>query len=186
MFKLSPINKSDLELVLKWRNLKKIRYNMINNQCISWKAHCAWFENLQHRKDREFLLFSIDDRKVGIVSFVDINLDNQNCSWGFYVGEETTPKGTGTLMAYYALNYIFDKYNLHKINSQVFQFNEASVGFHENLKFTYTGVLKDEILRESEYQNLILFSLFKNDWDISKDGIYIKTLQKMKGEKKHV
>lgn len=182
MFKLSPINKDDLELVLKWRNLEKIRKNMINNQIISWEAHCAWFENLQNRSDREIFLFSIENKKVGIVSFVDINLDNRNCSWGFYIGEETAPKGAGTVMVYHALNYMFDNYDLHKIKAEVLEFNKASVEFHKNLKYRMTGVLKDEILRNEKYYDLVLFSLFRTDWNIEKEDIYRKALQKMKGE----
>lgn len=158
MFKLNSINKDDLKLLLQWRNSKRIRKNMLNNQIISWKSHCAWFERLQNSKDKEFFLFSIDGKKVGLVSFIDINLENKNCSWGFYIGEKTAPKGSGTLMAYYALNHIFDKYDLYKINSVVFRFNKIGIEFHKNLKFNITGTLT-----KGQYKDLVLFGLLKTD-----------------------
>jgi len=173
MFELNFICEKDLELVFKWRNLENIRYNMINNQIISWQEHCNWFENLQNRNDREFFLFSIDKKKVGIVSFTEIDLKNHKCKWGFYIGEPTAPRGSGTLMAYYTLEYMFSEYNLHKVNSEVFDFNTKSLEFHKKLRFMETGVLKEEIYRSGTYYDLILFSLFKTEWDKAKKYIEI-------------
>lgn len=182
MFRLSPICQEDLELVLKWRNSERIRMNMLNDQVISWQCHCEWFKSLQHRSDREFFLFSIDNKKVGIMSFSDINQNNKNCSWGFYVGEEKAPKGTGLLMAYYALNYIFDKYSLHKINSEVISFNQISVVYHKKLKFEMTGILKEELFRNGHFYDLCMFSLFRSVWNMNKNEIYVRAMQKIKGE----
>ena len=181
MFHIRPITSDDLALVLQWRNSARIRQNMIQDQLISWEAHCAWFENLQHRIDREVLLFSIEDKKVGIVVFTDINLDHRHCSWGFYIGEETAPKGTGTVMVYHALNYIFAKYDLHKIKAAVLEFNKASLEFHKKMSYRLAGVLPDEILRNGKYYDLVLFSLFKTDWQIAKEHIYQQALEKMEG-----
>lgn len=181
MFLIRPINSRDLALVLQWRNSARIRQNMIQDQLISWEEHCAWFENLQHRSDREVLLFSIADKKVGIVSFVDINVEHKHCSWGFYIGEEAAPKGAGMLMVYHALNYIFAKNDLHKIKAEVLDCNKASLEFHKKLGYRPAGVLPDEILRNGKYYDLVLFSLFETDWQIAKESIYQQALAKMKG-----
>lgn len=184
MFKLSRISEDDLDLVLKWRNLDSIRENMVNSQIISWQEHYNWFINLQKRNDREFFLFSIDGKKVGIVSFVDIDLINHKCRWGFYIGDSTAPKGAGTLMAYYGLSYMFDRYNLNKINSEVFAFNKISLAFHKKLGFVETGSLQEEICRNGSYFDLILFSLFKSQWESVKEHIYTGALANMKGDSK--
>lgn len=180
IFRLENISETDLELVLKWRNTEAIRKCMVNDQIISWEDHCKWFENLCNKSDREFLIFSINGEKTGVVSFVDIDLDNKKCHWGFYIGNVKAPHGAGSIMAYHALNYIFGKYGLHNINSEVFQFNKTSLIFHEKLRFKKMGVLEDELLREDHYQNLVLYSLFRDDWENSRECIYEKALEKVK------
>ena len=176
---LKPIEEKDLRLILNWRNKSYIRNNMINNQIISWEEHYKWFEKLENRKDQEVLIFILNGQKMGLVSFTNIDFENKHCSWGFYIGEEMAPKGAGTFMAYNALNYAFYKYSFHKINSQVLSFNAASLRYHEKLGFDKSGILKDEILRDGTFCDLILFSLFNKHWNEKKESIYQETMQKM-------
>lgn len=182
MFELTPISEKDLKQVLNWRNLKHIRENMLNNRMITWEEHCNWFQNLQSKDNGLVFIFRINGEAVGIVSFVDINLENHNCNWGFYIGNRTAPKGSGTLMAHYAIEYIFKKYQLHKINSEVIDFNKISLNFHKKLSFEETGFLKENLYRENSYHDLILFSLFKRQWDNVKNEIYSNALKKLKGD----
>ena len=176
---LKPIEEKDLRLILNWRNKSYIRNNMLNKHIISWEEHYKWFKKLENRKDQEVLLFILNGQNIGLVSFTNIDFENKHCSWGFYIGEEMAPKGAGTLMAYNALNYAFDKYSFHKINSQVLSFNVASLKYHEKLGFEKSGTLKDEIFRDGTFCDLILFSLFNKQWNEKKEGIYQATMQKM-------
>lgn len=182
MFRLNPIEEKDLALVFKWRNTKNIRDCMLQDQLITWQEHCNWFENLKSRNDRAFFLFYIQENPVGIISFADINVDRQDCSWGFYIGDSTAPRGAGSLMAFYGIEYMFTTYCLYKINSQVVAFNEASLRFHKSLKFKTIGSLKDTLYRENKHYDLILFSLLKDEWNNEKEIIYGNALKRLKGE----
>jgi len=179
MFKLMPIDEKTLKLILQWRNEKRIREYMINDAMITWQEHLNWFENLKTRNDREIFVFLVNHRPVGIVSFIDIDRIHHHCHWGFYIGEEHVPKGCGTMMAYYALSYAFEEYKIHKINSEVIDFNFKSINYHKSLGFEQNGKMLDELFRDGKYVDLILFTLFKEKWDQVKKNIYRKGLAKI-------
>ena len=181
MFKLIPLNEEYLKLILQWRNMKHIRECMIDDKVITWDNHIKWFRNLKERNDRKVLIFFIDDKPVGVISFVDIDMVNHNCHWGFYVGDQNAPAGTGTMMAYYALSYAFDEYKLHKVNSEVIEFNTKSINYHKSLGFIENGILPEELLRKDRYADLTLFTLFARTWNEIKDDIYHKGIKKIKG-----
>lgn len=181
MFTLSPIEEKDLELVFKWRNLNNIRVYMLQDQLITWQEHCNWFENLKNREDKKIFLFYLRENPVGIISFSDINIDQRDCSWGFYIGDSSAPKGAGSLMAFYGIEYMFSTHALYKINSKVIEFNEASLRFHQHLKFAYTETLKKSLYRDNKHYDLMLFSLLKEEWNNAKEIIYFNALQRLKG-----
>ncbi|WP_199884012.1 UDP-4-amino-4,6-dideoxy-N-acetyl-beta-L-altrosamine N-acetyltransferase [Anaerosinus massiliensis] len=179
MFKLMPIDEQNLKLILQWRNAKRIRECMVNDEVITWQEHLQWFENLKTRNDREVLAFLVENRPVGIVSFIDIDRMHHHCHWGFYIGEENAPKGCGTIMAYYALSYAFEKYKVHKINSEVIDYNVKSINYHRSLGFEQNGKMLDELFREDKYIDLVLFTLFKEKWNQIKENVYRKGLEKI-------
>jgi hypothetical protein len=54
-----------------------------------------WFLNYQQRP-------------AGLVCFYrDCDRYNKRCSWGFYLGEFDVPSGTGLLMGYLSMEYVF-------------------------------------------------------------------------------
>jgi UDP-4-amino-4,6-dideoxy-N-acetyl-beta-L-altrosamine N-acetyltransferase len=180
-YSLRKITSLDLEKVLMWRNSDRVRHYMYNNRVIAWQEHCDWYESLKNRNDCDFQIFSFENHDIGIVSFSNIDLHHRRCNWGFYIGEDHTPKGMGTLMAYCGLEYAFDKYQLNKIIGEVLDFNKSSIAFHKQLCFKEEGVLKAYILRHETYYDVNLFGLLKRDWDNVKDKILSRVIVNLEG-----
>ena len=169
----------DLEIVLSWRNRDEIRLNMINDSIIKIEEHLKWFNKIKEQKNLEFLIFSINDVPVGIVNFS--NITDHCCDWGFYIGAKKSPKGSGTVMAYYAIEYVFKKYNLlHNINSEVIAFNDASINFHKSLGFKEFGLANFKIERFGNSHKVFKFYLEINDWNLRKNVIKEK-IDKIEG-----
>ena len=178
MFSIRKMENKDLEIVLSWRNRDEIRLNMINDNIIKFEEHQKWFNRITNQKNVEFLIFSINNVPVGIVNFSNISSDC--CDWGFYIGAEKTLKGSGSAMAYYAIEYIFKKYTLTKINSEVIEFNDASIYFHKSLGFEEDGLADFEIERFGNSHNVFKFHLEINDWNLRKNVIKEK-IDKIEG-----
>ncbi|HWR39478.1 MAG TPA: UDP-4-amino-4,6-dideoxy-N-acetyl-beta-L-altrosamine N-acetyltransferase [Patescibacteria group bacterium] len=178
-YSLRRIEKDDLQQVLTWRNSENIRRLMLSDSLISWAEHCHWFDRLQERDDCDFQIFCVDGQRVGTVSFSDIDRGNGRCRWGFYVGEEFSAGGYGSILAYHGLEYAFSQYTLHKIMAEVVDFNKKSLHFHSKLGFVETGLLKEHLLRAGKYVDVVLLSLFRRDWEVKKSQVLQAALEKI-------
>ncbi len=179
MFSIRRMEREDLEIVLSWCNRDELRLNMINDSIIKIEEHLKWFNKIKKQKNLEFLIFSVNNLPVGIVNFY--NITDHCCDWGFYIGAEKSPKGSGTVMAYYAIEYILKKYTLlHNINSEVIAFNDASIHFHKNLGFKEVGLANFKIERFGKNHKVFKFNLEINDWNLRKNVIKEK-IDKIEG-----
>lgn len=170
-FTLRPIEEKDLAKVLEWRNSERIRINMYHDHLITKEEHGRWFQKLMEGKESQFLLFEHRATPVGVVSFSQIDRKNGNGNWGFYIGEENTPKGTGFCMGVLGIGYAFEKMNLRKLYGEVFAFNASSIRFHKRLGFQLEGQLRRHVLKQGKYEDILLFALFREEWLESKQSL---------------
>jgi UDP-4-amino-4,6-dideoxy-N-acetyl-beta-L-altrosamine N-acetyltransferase len=161
---LKEISDKDLPLVLSWRNQEKIKNVMINDKNVSWDEHLAWFENLKDNEDIIVLLFSLDDRPLGLVNF-KVDRLNEKCEWGFYIGAQDAPKGAGKLMGFAALNYLFNQLNVRKVCAEVLEHNIKSLTFHEKMGFSIEGKLVKHLRKNNQFIDVYLLGLFKEQWE---------------------
>jgi UDP-4-amino-4,6-dideoxy-N-acetyl-beta-L-altrosamine N-acetyltransferase len=165
--RLEPISSEDLHTVLQWRNKEQIRKNMYNEDLITFEQHIKWFQGLQQNPGKKTYVFYFKDVPLGVVNFT-IDFSNRKCEWGFYIGEDNIPKGTGSLMGYTAMNFAFQQLNLRKITGEVFDFNKKSQAYHENLGFQREGILVSHIRKGTDYHDIHIYSLLKYQWDKQK------------------
>jgi UDP-4-amino-4,6-dideoxy-N-acetyl-beta-L-altrosamine N-acetyltransferase len=167
---LKPIVYEDLTLVLEWRNKESIRKNMYNEDLITLEQHYKWFDSIKENPNKKTYLFYLNDSPKGVVNY-NIDLQNEKCEWGFYLGEDNLPKGTGSLMGYLAIENAFTQLQVRKITGEVFDFNKKSQTFHENLGFQREGVLQSHIKKSDGYRDIVLYALFTNQWQSEKNKI---------------
>lgn len=161
---LKRITKADLETILNWRNKDSIRKMMYTSRLISPDEHVKWFQQLQNNSSSRSLLFYYENRPYGVVNINRINPDNLTCDWGFYIGEQTAPKGLGTILGYKALEYIFEKLQIRKVSAEVLDYNEASIRFHRKLGFIEEGCLHEHVSKDGVYHDVILMGMFTRNW----------------------
>jgi len=180
-YKLRMLEKRDLETVLAWRNLDRIRMNMYTDHLITMEEHQAWFKGLKGSNKNITLLFEFMDEPIGVMSYNEMDHQNNNCKWGFYLGKENLQKGTGMVLGYMGLRYAFEILNVRKLSGEVFDFNIASYKFHKKLNFIEEGRLLKHIFKQNKYRDVVLFAQFKEDWDQNKEYLE-KELQRKFGE----
>ncbi|TCS83308.1 UDP-4-amino-4,6-dideoxy-N-acetyl-beta-L-altrosamine N-acetyltransferase [Tepidibacillus fermentans] len=163
-YKLRPIEEEDLEMVLNWRNSERIRMNMYTDHLITMEEHRAWFQRLKEDNRNLTFIFEYMDEPVGVMNFNRIDNHNRNCTWGFYLGKENLLKGTGLALGYLGLKYAFENLNIRKLSGEVFGFNIASYNFHKKLHFKEEGRLLKHIKKNGQYEDIILFAQFEEDW----------------------
>jgi UDP-4-amino-4,6-dideoxy-N-acetyl-beta-L-altrosamine N-acetyltransferase len=170
---LRPMQEHDLPIVWQWRNSPRVRQGMFSDHEILWDEHVLWFERSHERTDALNLLFEIGEIPVGVVQFTSIDRQNRRCNWGFYVGPDNAPKGTGFRMGCLALDFAFDSMGMRKICAEVLAGNVPSRNFHTKLGFSQEGYFRNHVSKNNTYHDVVFFSLEKENWlanrPVSKD-----------------
>lgn len=170
-FRLRPMTSSDLEMVLRWRNSDRVRGNMYTDHVISPEEHRAWFEKVSDEKRSLHFAFEYLGKPIGIVNINQIDRANNKCLWGFYIGESNLPKGCGSAMGFFALDYLFGSLGFRKVTGEVFAFNEDSMKFHKRLGFVEEGRLLRHLLKNGTYQDVVTLAIFDTDWHRMKPAL---------------
>jgi UDP-4-amino-4,6-dideoxy-N-acetyl-beta-L-altrosamine N-acetyltransferase len=161
---LQPIQDKHFNLLFNWRNQARIRNFMFSSEKITLDQHQEWFKLIKNNKRKIVKVFYYDGVPQGIVSFTDIDLYNKRCNWGIYLGNEDAPKGIGVVMGFLALDFIFEQTGIRKVCAEILDFNKRSISYHQKLGFYFEGSLKQHVVREDNYYDVILMVLFKDKW----------------------
>jgi len=168
---LRPVQESDLDRILAWRNSERVRSFMYTDHIITAAEHRAWFERLRGAEFPAALVFEYRGMPAGLKSFTRIDRGNNLCYWGFYLGESELPKGCGSAMGFLALEYAFERLALRKLCAEAFAFNEGSLKYHTRLGFSQEGRFVRHVLKNGRYEDVISFALFRDDWIASKQAL---------------
>jgi UDP-4-amino-4,6-dideoxy-N-acetyl-beta-L-altrosamine N-acetyltransferase len=170
-FQLRKLQEKDLETILEWRNSGRVRANMYSDHIISWEEHKTWFNKMQAKEDVSYHICELSQRPIGVISFTDIDWQNQMSFWGFYVGEFNFPLPLGVYVEFLALEYAFETLKFKQLKCEVFNFNQAAIKLHKKFGFRQEEILIDYAFKNDQYLDVIRFSLFQEDWIKNKDKI---------------
>lgn len=136
---IRPMERSDLELVLAWRNNPRIYEHFADQDgSIRWSDHVNWFETRSER--REDYLIEYGERRVGVLS---VDADNYV---SIYVGEPPLwEHGIGTD----AIEWLIRRRAPEReLRAEVHENNKPSRRLFERCGFTVTGSNQDWIQYE--------------------------------------
>lgn len=160
---LRPMTKDDLKRVLEWRNHPDVRMFMYTTTEITPKEHSAWFAKSNADPKFHLLIFEINGRPQGFVSFHE-SINGKIAEWGFYMAPDA-PRGNGSLFGQTALAYAFEQLGLYKVCGKALASNARSIKFHEKLGFNREGFFQDQHFDSEHYHNVAYYGLLKRDWD---------------------
>jgi len=164
-YRLRPLTEQDLPMVLQWRNSDRIRSNMYTDHIIAPEEHLAWFRRIKDDISKRYDVFEHRNRQVGLSYLTELDRTSATCLWGFYLGENDLPPGSGTVMGYLALNVAFDKERIRKVSGEVLGFNQASRRFFQRLGFTEEGCRRQHVIKNGEFVDVHLFSMLSDKWN---------------------
>ncbi|MCC5464037.1 UDP-4-amino-4,6-dideoxy-N-acetyl-beta-L-altrosamine N-acetyltransferase [Pelosinus baikalensis] len=170
-FSLRKITENDLKGVLKWRNSDHIRNNMFSDHMITLEEHYKWFNKIKEDNCNLHLIFEKQSVSVGMTYFTDFDISNQVCSWGFYLGEKSLPRGMGTVLGFLSLEYSFEILGIEKLCGEVLGFNIPSIRLFQRLGFKESSV-RQHVYKSHSYQDVVLFEMLKEEWKQHKRRIF--------------
>ena len=171
--KFKKILSKDLKKIFLWRNNSFIRSKMLNQKKISYKEHLSWYKDLQKNNTQKSYIIFYKDVPIGVASIKQINLINQTCTWGFYIANKAF-RYLAALVEYELIELIFKNKKIKKIWGETLSSNKTILKIHKYFGFRIIGTYKEHIKVNNKFQDVILTSLFKKDWNISKKKILLK------------
>lgn len=169
---LRTIRENDTELILQWRNSEKIRAVMFKDHLITVEEHLVWYKKVQQNTtNSKHMIFEYYGTPLGQLNITQIDQNNNRCYWGFLIGADDAPKGSGMAMGYLALEFVFESLKMHKLCSEVLSFNTISTNYHKKLGFIEEGYFKEHIFKNGKYQDVVCLALFQENWQKNKQDL---------------
>ena len=150
--------------------------NMLNSKIIPYKEHLKWFHGLNKDKKNYSFIICYQNKDLGLASIRDIDNTNQTCTWGYYIAEKSF-RYLAPLIEFKFISKIFEKKGIRKIWGQTISRNKAIMRIHKYLGFKIEGILRKHVKINNKYENVILTSLFKEDWKLIKNRLRKKLIK---------
>jgi UDP-4-amino-4,6-dideoxy-N-acetyl-beta-L-altrosamine N-acetyltransferase len=165
---LRIIEKSDIELVRRWRNTPGLYNHFASRDFIAEPQQENWFANKATAKDNLFLVIihSATGERIGVTHLESISHRNQNAGWGIYIANTQYRVGILAKEAVYLLfNYAFDYFNLYKIFGNTLVSNSRGRRFHSSIGFTEEACFQQHLYLDGHFEDLIWIALFRSTWN---------------------
>jgi UDP-4-amino-4,6-dideoxy-N-acetyl-beta-L-altrosamine N-acetyltransferase len=165
IIKLKKIGKKDLSILISWRNKEGIRDFNTQFMLLNLELQKKWFMHIKKNNEKEMFIIMYNDKPVGVCGLINIDKNNHNAQIAIIIGEEKNHgKGIGKSVMKKLLKIGFEKFNLHRISAEVFEFNNTSQKFFESLDFKYEYTEKDKLWRRGRWWNVLTYSILYNEY----------------------
>lgn len=167
-----PFTYELLELVRGWRNEPRIRNNMYSTDIIGRDQQVEWFEKMVEDPSREYFVYFQNDKPIGCLSFTSIN--NEDCQWGCYLGEERVWPGSGIILAVAALDYAFKGIGVEALEAEVLEFNKSPQQMHQTFEYPESYIKETNAIRDGKQVNAIVYKYSREAWEKNRDNVLDK------------
>lgn len=165
---LRPMEVSDTEKIVAWRNHDRVRRNFIYQELFTVEGHRNWIRTqVEPGHVVQFIICEkADDRPVGSVYFRDIDRKNGNAEYGIFIGEDdAVGKGYGTQAAKEALSYAFETLQLKRVFLRVLEDNIGARKSYENAGFRLMEGKQEKVVLEGVTRKVIFMERFQEEPD---------------------
>ena len=168
---LRPVRRSNISYFLKWFNDPEVTQYLDVHFPVNEMAEEQHFERLgstEANSEPVFIIEVIDNdvaRAIGAIGIDEIKYQSQSASFWIALGEtEYWGVGYGTEATRLVINYGFQQLNLHRLQAEVFAFNERSSRMCRSIGFKEEGRKRKAVFKNGEYHDLVMFGLLKDEW----------------------
>jgi RimJ/RimL family protein N-acetyltransferase len=102
---------------------------------------------------------------LGLVRVDRIDSVSRNCAVGLDLVAKHRGKGLSAKVYAWLLDYLFHQLNMHMVYLEVLESNERAIHVYERLGFRVDGRLRQRIFRNGTYEDSILMSLLRSEFE---------------------
>ncbi|PNQ87443.1 GNAT family N-acetyltransferase [Paenibacillus polymyxa] len=164
---LRPINVEDTELYYNTLFHQEVRRLTGTQRSFTKEQIARYIEAKGQDSSSLLLLIALqeDDRVIGDIALQDMDSLNRSANIRIAINEQGNQgKGYGTEALVLMLGYGFGICNLHRIELNVFDFNEQAIRCYEKVGFQCEGVQRDALYYNHQYHDSILMSMLQHEY----------------------
>ncbi len=169
---LRAVCENDIQKLLDWRNNPEFRKYFREYRELTLENQRQWFDKYVVN-DNATLMFSIvlNDEKqtlVGACGLCYINYVNRNADLSLYIGYEDAyidNKGYAEESCKLLFEYGFNELNLHKIWTEIYEFDTPKYELYTKIGFHQDGLLRDNYFHAGKWHNSRMMSLLENEYN---------------------
>jgi len=112
-----------------------------------------------------FIALKDTDEVIGDIALQDFDRNNRNCNIRIMIdGTRFQGKGYGSEAMLLMLDYGFGICNMHRIELNVFSYNERAIRVYEKLGFKREGVQREALYYNHAYHDSILMAMLEDEY----------------------
>lgn len=168
---LRAIEKSDLALMKDWRNNHEMRKNFREIKELNLDNQESWYQRvvLDSKNDFMFMIVRLEDNlPIGVCGLAYINWLIRSADFSFYLGYDDSyidKDGYAEDAARLLLEYGFNNLNLHKIWTELYEFDRIKIDFFTTkFGFHQDGKLVDNCFESGRYWDSLIVSLLEKEF----------------------
>ncbi len=165
---IRPVTEADTDKIVRWRNAPSVVEHFIYRTPLTAADHLNWLHNrVQTGEVAQFIITDEETGEdVGSVYLRDIDLTNQKCEYGIFIGEESCRgKGIGTAAAKLALQYAFETLGMNRVFLRVFADNPRAIKSYEKAGFRCEGTFRDDVIIDGKAYDMVFMGILKREWE---------------------
>lgn len=166
---LKAIEQEDLDSLMNWRNIPEFRKHFRESREINSDMQKKWFETTV-LNDSRTIMFSIfnnaTNNLIGCCGLCYINWVHRHADLSLYIGHEQAyidDYGFAEDACKLLLHYGFMELNIHKIWSELYEFDSKKIALFKKIGFSVDGNLRDNYFFDGKWWNSIIFSLLSTE-----------------------
>jgi len=148
---------------IKGNRVALIQREISDEEKVNLKVSISDMDNMSERHryppntptEMNFVI-EVEDKIIGELKLNNIRWFNRKAELSLLIAPEYQKKGYGTDVIKTLINYTFNSMNLHRLEAEVIEFNEASIKLIEKL-----GFIKEGTLREAKYSNGSYYDIYR-------------------------
>ncbi|MGB4596133.1 MAG: GNAT family protein [Anaerolineaceae bacterium] len=175
---LRASERTDLPTFVRWFGDPEVSENLSMIGVMGLANEEIWFEDMLKRPAIEQVLVieaAIESETadvnqawlpIGTISLFRIDTIARSAELGIAIGEKAYwNQGFGSEAIRILLNEGFYKYNLHRIELQVYARNHRAIKAYEKVGFVHEGTKREATYRDGEYMDMLMMSVLRPEWD---------------------
>jgi len=168
---LRALEDTDLQLLKDWRNNENFRKNFREYKELNLVDQKNWFDNYVVKNDKTIMFGIVENETgqlVGVCGLCAINWVYRNADLSLYVGKdniyidnERDGFAWGTLDLLF--EYAFNRLNLHKIWTEIYEFDPKHQLFKE-YGLSMDAVLRDNYFYDGKFMDSNIYTILEDEW----------------------